>query len=92
MPNTIEEQKSESVVKREACPMILGEQLENPFSVNKFLKPYLSMFRELQAIGCTFVNMESSICTYSISAFRDNLISHHPNLKEQITTIISSRL
>jgi hypothetical protein len=59
---------------------------------NPFLLPYLLMFRELSALGCSFANMEKSLCSYSISGFRDNLISKHPSLRTQITNIISSRL
>jgi hypothetical protein len=57
-----------------------------------FLTPYVEMFRELRALGCTFTNMEKSLCTYSISGFRDNLIAKHSNLSTQITSVISSRL
>lgn len=59
---------------------------------NPFLIPYVSMFRELKALGCSFTNMEKSLCTYSISGFRDNLISKYPSLRNQITNVISSRL
>ncbi len=61
-------------------------------TTNSFLINYLSMFSELEAIGCSFTNMEKSLCTYSISGYRDNLISKHPSLRAQITNIISSRL
>jgi hypothetical protein len=59
---------------------------------NTFLTPYVAMFRELQALGCSFANMERSLCTYSISGFRDNLVGRHPELREQITNVVSSRL
>ncbi len=59
---------------------------------NLFLVKYLKMFEELESIGCSFQNMEKSLCTYSISGFRDNLNEIYPSLKSQITIIISSRL
>lgn len=59
---------------------------------NLFLVKYLKMFEELESIGCSFQNMEKSLCTYSISGFRDNLYEIYPSLKTQITIIISSRL
>jgi hypothetical protein len=61
-------------------------------TLNTFLSTYVSMFRELRALGCSFTNMEKSLCTYSITGFRDNLISKHSSLRTQITNIISSRL
>jgi hypothetical protein len=59
---------------------------------NSFLSTYVTMFRELRALGCTFTDMEKSLCTYSISGFRDNLIAKYPNLRAQITSIVSGRL
>jgi hypothetical protein len=59
---------------------------------NPFLSPYVAMFRELRAVGCSFANMEKSLCSYSITVFRDNLISKHPSLRTQITSIVSTRL
>jgi hypothetical protein len=59
---------------------------------NSFLIKYLSMFEELKNIGCSYQNMEKSLCTYTISGYRDNLIAIYPSLSIQITTIISSRL
>lgn len=59
---------------------------------NSFLIKYLRMFDELKNIGCSYQNMEKSLCTYTISGYRDNLIAIYPSLSTQITTIISSRL
>jgi len=59
---------------------------------NLFLIKYLRMFDELKNIGCSYQNMEKSLCTYTISGYRDNLIAIYPSLSTQITTIISSRL
>lgn len=61
-------------------------------TIRPFLTPYLSMFRELEAVGCSFTNMEKALCTYSVSGYRDILISRHPSLRTQITDIISTRL
>jgi hypothetical protein len=61
-------------------------------TTNTFLSPYVSMFRELRTLECSITNIEKSICIYSISGFRDNLISKYPSLRTRITDIISSRL
>jgi hypothetical protein len=53
-----------------------------------FPRDYVPMFYELVTAGCTFVNIEKSLCTYSITGFRDNLIAKHANLRTQITNII----
>ncbi|MDR1227208.1 MAG: hypothetical protein LBK47_09990, partial [Prevotellaceae bacterium] len=49
---------------------------------------YGGMFDRLATAGCSFTNMEKSLCAYSIGAFRDNLIAKHPNLRARITEII----
>jgi hypothetical protein len=78
--------------RREAQPRTnLGEDSYEGTD-NLFLSPYVAMFRELRTLGCTFTNMEKSLCTYSIPSFRDNLIAKHPGLITQITNVISSRL
>ncbi len=59
---------------------------------NSFLFNYLTMNEELKYIGCSYQSMEKSLCTYTISGYRDNLIAIYPSLSTQITTIISSRL
>jgi hypothetical protein len=50
---------------------------------------YTAMYHRLVNIGCSFVNIEKSLCSYSITGFRDNLIAKYPNLSTQITTIVS---
>lgn len=49
---------------------------------------YGGMFKRLNDIGCSYQNLEKSLCTYSISAYRDNLITYYPNASTQITNII----
>jgi hypothetical protein len=49
---------------------------------------YAAMFYQLRVTGCSFVNIEKSLCAFSITGFRDNLIAKYPNLRAQITNII----
>ncbi|MDR0559423.1 MAG: hypothetical protein LBG92_04590 [Prevotellaceae bacterium] len=49
---------------------------------------YSALFYELRNIGCSFANMEKSLCTYTIAGFRDNLTTKYPSLKTQITNIV----
>jgi hypothetical protein len=49
---------------------------------------YAAMFYQLRIIGCSFVNIEKSLCAFSITGFRDNLTAKHPSLSAQITNII----
>jgi len=49
---------------------------------------YGGMFKRLNDIGCSYQNLEKSLCTYSISAYRDNLITYYPNASTQITNIV----
>jgi hypothetical protein len=54
----------------------------------EFPEDYVPMFYELVTAGCSFTNVEKSLCTYSITGFRDNLIAKYPNLRAQITNIV----
>lgn len=49
---------------------------------------YGGMFKRLNDIGCSYHNLEKSLSAYSISAYKDNLISLHSSLSVQITEII----
>jgi hypothetical protein len=60
------------------------------YSTLRFPKTYVPMFYELVVAGCSFTNIEKSLCTYSITGFRDNLIAKHSNLRARITEIISA--
>lgn len=51
---------------------------------------YGGMFKRLNDIGCSYSNLEKSLCTYSIGGYKDNLIALHPNLSSQITEIIKN--
>jgi hypothetical protein len=57
-----------------------------------FPRTYVQMFRELRNLGCSFANMERSLCTYSIAGFRDNLTSKYPGLSNQITNVVQPYL
>jgi hypothetical protein len=59
---------------------------------NHFPRYFAGMFYRLRQIGCSFANMEKSLCTYSVTGFRDNLVAKHPNLRIQITDIINEYL
>ena len=51
---------------------------------------YGGMFKRLYDIGCSYKNLEYSLSAYSISDYKVKLISHHPNLNNQIATIIKT--
>lgn len=61
-------------------------------TTNPFLSSYVTMFKSLRSIGCSFSNMEKALCTYSIAGFRDSLIEKHPSLRTQITNITTPYL
>jgi hypothetical protein len=61
-------------------------------TLNNFPRHFSRMFYQLRLTGCSFTNMEKSLCAYSITGFRDNLIAKHPNLREQITNIVNGYL
>jgi endonuclease/exonuclease/phosphatase family metal-dependent hydrolase len=46
------------------------------------------MFSQLHALGCSYQNLEKSLCSNTIVGFRSNLISYYPNLYQQITGIV----
>jgi len=56
---------------------------------NRFLIPYVEMFIRLEAIGCSFKNLEKSLSTYSLNGFNDNLAKLHPELSYNISLIIA---
>jgi hypothetical protein len=68
--------------------------LESSYTKNttNFPYTYVPMFRTLRTLGCSFTNLEKSLCTYSISGFRDNLASKYPSLRNQITDAIQPYL
>ncbi|MDR1897819.1 MAG: hypothetical protein LBR10_13625 [Prevotellaceae bacterium] len=72
--------------REEYLRRIYLEQTYNK-STTSFPYTYINMFRELRTIGCSFINIEKSLCTYSINGFRDNLIAKYPNLRIRITEI-----
>jgi hypothetical protein len=53
---------------------------------------FTGMFNRLRQIGCSASNMEKSLCAYSVTGFRDNLIAKYPNLSTQITNIVAEYL
>ena len=50
---------------------------------------YTKMFEALEGLGCSALNIERSLCAHSVTEFRNNLIARHPNLRNNITSIIS---
>lgn len=71
---------------------LASKYLSYSVSLYDFPRSYAYMFNSLYAAGCSYSDMESSLCTYSISGFRDNLIAKYPALQTKITSIISSYL
>ncbi len=55
---------------------------------SQYLKPYVTMFRDLHNLGCSYQNLEKSLCTYTIAGFKSNLISFYPSLSTQIGNIV----
>lgn len=52
--------------------------------------PYGEMFDRLKKEGCSFANMEKALCTYSISGYKNNLVSKYPAKKDKLISIIES--
>ena len=59
----------------------------NPYYsiANEFPRNYGYMFRDLVSIGCSYSNIEKSLAAYTISDFKNNLITIYPTLKDKIT-------
>jgi len=57
-------------------------------TTNALLSPLVNMYKRLKLLGCSFSDLEKSLCTYSIAGYRDNLITLYPSLSNQITIII----
>ncbi len=51
---------------------------------------YGGMFKQLNDLGCSYTNLEKSLCVYSIGAYRDKLMSYYPNLSYSITNIVTN--
>ncbi len=73
----------------------LGELYNRYFNIsdyietnNPYLKQYVYMFRDLYNIGCSYQNMEKSLCANTITEFKNNLISYYPSLSQQIDNIV----
>jgi len=49
---------------------------------------YGGLFDKLNKIGCSFQNLEKSLCAKSISEFKANIIAKYPTKKDQITNIL----
>lgn len=55
---------------------------------NPYLKEYVFMFRNLHNIGCSYQNMEKSLCASTVTEFQSNLQSYYPSLYQQIISIV----
>jgi hypothetical protein len=58
------------------------------FTTLRFPRNYGAMYDSLVIAGCSYQNIEKSLCAYSITGFRDNLIAKYPNRRDRITAII----
>lgn len=58
-------------------------------TTNVLLSPLVNMYKRLKLLGCSFSDLEKSLCTYSINGYRDNLIALYPSLSSQITIIVN---
>jgi hypothetical protein len=62
-----------------------SKYLSYSVSLSSFPRNYAYMFNSLNIAGCSYSDMESSLCTYSVSDFRDKLIAKYPSLQVEIT-------
>ena len=51
---------------------------------------YGGLFDKLNKIGCSFQNLEKSLCAKSISEFKANIIAKYPTKKDQVNNIMKS--
>jgi hypothetical protein len=65
---------------------------ESKSRINWIVKDYITMFRDLRAINCSYQSLEKALCSKSLIQFRDNLIALYPNIKPQITSIVQNVL
>ncbi|GAB1414616.1 hypothetical protein MASR2M117_00220 [Paludibacter sp.] len=52
------------------------------------IQDYITMFRDLRAINCSYQSIEKALCSKSVLQFRDNLIALYPSLNYQIRSIV----
>jgi hypothetical protein len=69
--------------------------IEAPYSPSDYLDKdlrfpiyYAKLFEELEKNGVSSVSIESSLSTYSIGGFKNNIKSKYPNLTTKIEQII----
>jgi hypothetical protein len=61
---------------------------ERYFTTLQFPYSYGAMYDSLVIAGCSYQNIEKSLCTYNLIEFRNTLIAKYPSKKDRITTII----
>jgi hypothetical protein len=66
----------------------IGDRRRPANFVHSFPRNYMIMYDSLCIVGCSYANIEKSLCSYSITGFRDNIISKYPSKRTQITNII----
>jgi hypothetical protein len=72
--------------------VMASKYLSYSVSLSGFQQNYAYMFNSLNIAGCTYSDMESSLCTYSVSDFRDKLIAKYPSLQAKIILITNAYL
>jgi hypothetical protein len=59
----------------------------SPDWYTSFPYKFAGMFYKFKNIGCSFTDLEKSLCTYSVAGYCDNLKEKYPNLSIQIDEI-----
>ena len=66
--------------------------LGNPHYVatrHDLLEPFLIMFRNLKAIGCSYTEMEKALCNHTVDGFKNYLVSKYPSKKSNIEKYVT---
>jgi hypothetical protein len=48
---------------------------------------YVCMFYDLRTLGCSAVDIEKALCSYSLGDFKSKLVAKYPDLSTQITNL-----
>ncbi len=80
----------EEVLLNRYSKVIDGYFLDNSESMRRIIyavNDYITMFRDLVAINCSYQSIERALCARSVLQFRNNLIATYPGLSSQIKNI-----
>ena len=66
----------------------LNDPLYNA-TARPLLAPFVTMFRNLKAIGCSYIEMEKALCNHTVDGFRNYLVSKYPSKKANIDRYVA---